>query len=101
LTGFARACYKGWEEKANPIAAVLSAAMLLECAVKAQTAAAAIEAAVVRVLDQGYRTPDIVQPGSRVIGTREMGDRIAEAVSASPGTEHGSDAVAPPAGPGV
>jgi 3-isopropylmalate dehydrogenase len=71
------------QDKANPIAAILSAAMLLEYSLKAGTAAAAIEAAVNRVLDQGYRTPDIQQPGTRPVGTRRMGDLIAEAVLAA------------------
>jgi 3-isopropylmalate dehydrogenase len=71
------------QDKANPIAAILSAAMLLEYSLKAGAAAAAIEAAVSRVLDQGYRTPDIQQPGTRPIGTRRMGDLIAEAVLAA------------------
>ena len=69
-------------DTANPIAAILSAAMLLEYSLGAALAAAAIESAVSRVLDQGYRTPDIQQPGTRRVGTREMGDRIAEAVLA-------------------
>lgn len=71
------------QDKANPIAAILSAAMLLEYSLKAGTAAAAIEAAVSRVLDEGYRTPDIQQPGTRPVGTRRMGDLIAEAVLAA------------------
>ena len=71
------------QDKANPIAAILSAAMLLEYSLKASTAAAAIEAAVNRILNQGYRTPDIQQPGSHPVGTRRMGDLIAEAVLAA------------------
>jgi len=71
------------QDKANPIAAILSAAMLLEYSLKAGTAAAAIEAAVSRVLDRGYRTPDIQQPGTQPVGTRRMGDLIAEAVLAA------------------
>jgi tartrate dehydrogenase/decarboxylase/D-malate dehydrogenase len=67
---------------ANPIAAILSAAMLLEHSLKHGAAAAAIEVAVGTVLDQGYRTPDIQQPGARLVGTRRMGDLIAEAVRA-------------------
>jgi isocitrate/isopropylmalate dehydrogenase len=65
--------------------AILSAAMLLEYALQAQAAVAAVEMAVIRVLDRGCRTPDIAQPGTHVIGTREMGDHIAEALSAGPG----------------
>ena len=70
------------QDKANPIATILSAAMLLEYSLKAGTAAAAIEVAVSRVLDQGYRTPDILQPGTQPVGTRRMGDLIAEAIQA-------------------
>jgi 3-isopropylmalate dehydrogenase len=43
---------------------------------------ATIESAVSRVLDQGYRTPDIQQPGTPTVATRRMGDLIAEAVLA-------------------
>jgi 3-isopropylmalate dehydrogenase len=71
------------QDVANPIAAILSAAMLLAHSLKAGAAAAAIEAAVGRVLDQGYRTADIRQPGTRLVGTRRMGDLIAEAVRAA------------------
>jgi 3-isopropylmalate dehydrogenase len=71
------------QDKANPIAAILSAAMLLEYSLKAGAAAAAIESAVSRVLDQGYRTPDIQQPGTQAVGTRRMGDLITEAVLAA------------------
>ncbi len=71
------------QDKANPIAAILSAAMLLEYSLKAGAAAAAIESAVNRVLDRGYRTPDIQQPGTQAVGTRRMGDLIAEAVLAA------------------
>jgi 3-isopropylmalate dehydrogenase len=70
------------QDKANPIAAILSAGMLLEYSLKAGAAASAVEAAVSRVLDQGYRTPDIQQPGTQPVGTRRMGDLIAEAVLA-------------------
>ncbi len=68
------------QDKANPIAAILSAAMLLDYSLKAGEAAAAIESAVSRVLDEGYRTPDVQQPGMQTVGTRRMGDLIAEAV---------------------
>jgi 3-isopropylmalate dehydrogenase len=69
-------------DEANPIAAILSAAMLLEYSLKAGEAATAVEAAVSRVLDQGYRTLDISQPGAQTVGTRRMGDLVAEAVLA-------------------
>lgn len=70
------------QDRANPIAAILSAAMLLEYSLQAGSAAAAIEAAVGRVLDQGYRTPDLQQAGTPAVGTCRMGDLIAEAVQA-------------------
>jgi 3-isopropylmalate dehydrogenase len=57
--------------------------MLLTYSLKAGAAAAAIESAVSHVLDHGYRTPDIQQPGTRTVGTRQMGDLIAEAVLAA------------------
>jgi len=70
------------QDRANPIAAILSAAMLLEYSLNAAAAAASIESSVSRVLDQGYRTPDIQQPGTQPVGTCRMGDLIAEAVLA-------------------
>jgi len=69
-------------DEANPIAAILSAAMLLEYSLKAGQAATAVEAAVTHVLDQGYRTLDIQQPGTQTVGTLRMGDLVAEAVRA-------------------
>jgi 3-isopropylmalate dehydrogenase len=47
---------------------------------KQEEAATAIETAVERVLAQGYRTADVEQPGTQVVGTRQMGDLIAQAV---------------------
>ncbi len=68
------------QDQANPIAAILSGAMLLEYSLEAAAAAAAIQDAVSRVLDQGYRTPDIQQPGTQMVGTRQMGDLITEEI---------------------
>jgi 3-isopropylmalate dehydrogenase len=70
------------QDTANPVAAILSAAMLLEYSLKAGAAAAAIESAVAHVLDRGYRTPDIQQPGTQIVGTRRLGDLIAEVLIA-------------------
>jgi 3-isopropylmalate dehydrogenase len=61
---------------ANPIAAILSAAMLLRYSADQVAAAAAVEGAVRRVLEAGYRTADIAGPGARRVGTREMGEAI-------------------------
>ena len=65
------------QDKANPIATILSTAMMLRYSFDREDAAAAVEEAVSRVLDQGFRTQDIMQPGTTLIGTEEMGDRIA------------------------
>jgi 3-isopropylmalate dehydrogenase len=69
---------------ANPIAAVLSAAMLLRYSLNMGPEADRIEAAVRRALEQGHRTRDIAAKGDKVLGTREMGDLIVR------GVEHGS-----------
>ena len=61
---------------ANPIATVLSAAMMLRFSFDLDKEADAIENAVSRVLKDGYRTIDIMSDGKMQIGTSEMGDRI-------------------------
>ena len=65
---------------ANPIAAVLSVAMLLRYSLGLETEAAAVEAAVRRALAEGCRSAEIAAPGERVMGTREMGEAIAALV---------------------
>jgi 3-isopropylmalate dehydrogenase len=65
---------------ANPIAAVLSAAMLLRYSLNMGPEADRIEAAVRCVLEQGHRTRDIAVRGDKVLGTREMGDLIVSGV---------------------
>ena len=62
---------------ANPIATVLSAAMMLRYSFDMDKEADAIEAAVQQVLTEGYRTGDIYSEGCRKVGTIEMGDLIA------------------------
>jgi len=69
---------------ANPIAQILSAAMMLTYSFGMAEAAAAIEQAVADVLKAGYRTADIWQEGCQKIGTAEMGDRIAELIGKKP-----------------
>src|SRR2546421_3385472 len=61
---------------ANPIAAILSAAMLLRYSLDKGADADRIDAAVLRVLEQGHRTADIAGPGARTVGTKEMADLI-------------------------
>jgi len=72
------------QDKANPLAAILSAAMLLRHSLRHESAATVIEAAVGQVLAEGYRTPDIRQPGTDLlVGTKQMGDLVAERVENS------------------
>ncbi|MGH7217017.1 MAG: 3-isopropylmalate dehydrogenase [Nitrospiraceae bacterium] len=61
---------------ANPIATIASAAMMLSYAFKLDKEAAAIEQAIVKTLDLGYRTKDIHSPGTRLASTTEMGEAI-------------------------
>lgn len=70
------------QDKANPIATVLSAAMMLRYSFGLEAEAKAIEAAVMSVLDAGYRTGDIFAEGMKLVGTKEMGRLIAEAIHA-------------------
>ncbi|HTQ09732.1 MAG TPA: 3-isopropylmalate dehydrogenase [Fimbriimonadaceae bacterium] len=63
--------------KANPIAAILSTAMMLQHTLGDAVGARRIESAVEAVLEAGLRTPDIAEPGARVVSTSEMGDAIA------------------------
>jgi 3-isopropylmalate dehydrogenase len=65
---------------ANPLAAILSAAMMLRHSLGREDAAARVEAAVRKVLSQGYRTADIFRAGTRKLGTREMGDAVVAAL---------------------
>lgn len=65
---------------ANPIATVLSAAMMLRYSFGLEKEAQAIEKAVDKVLDEGYRTADIYEDGMKKVGTRKMGELIAAAI---------------------
>ena len=69
------------QDTVNPLATILSAAMLLRYSLHHELAAAAIETAVSRVLEAGYRTPDIWQPGPAVlVNTAHMGDLVVESL---------------------
>jgi len=68
---------------ANPIAAILSAAMLLRLSLDCPGEAEVVERAVQQVLDDGFRTADIRSAESKVVGTREMGDLIASRIARS------------------
>ena len=64
------------QNKANPIATILSAAMMLRYSFDLTKEADAVEEAVKKVLDQGVRTIDIMSEGCKLVGTNEMGDFI-------------------------
>ncbi|HEV8303507.1 MAG TPA: 3-isopropylmalate dehydrogenase [Gemmatimonadales bacterium] len=66
---------------ANPLGAIASAAMLLRHGLGLPEPAAAIDRAIQAVLAEGYRTRDIAGPSDHPIGTREMGERVAERVA--------------------
>ena len=65
---------------ANPIAEILSAALMLRLSFHMTVEADAIEAAIVKVLDDGYRTGDIMTPGGKQLSCSDMGDAISEAI---------------------
>ncbi len=66
---------------ANPLATILSAAMMLRFSLNQEAAAQRIEAAVQKVLQQGYRTGDIYSEGTIKVGTAEMGDAVVKALA--------------------
>src|SRR5687767_9825380 len=66
---------------ANPLAAILSAALLLRHSFDREADAARIERAVGAVLAAGLRTPDIAQPGTQQVGTAEMGKAVLQALT--------------------
>lgn len=73
--------FKGLD-KLNPIATILSAAMMLEYGLDMSEAAKDIKNAVSKVLNQGYRTEDILKnENEKLVGTNEMGDLIAQLIS--------------------
>ena len=65
---------------ANPLATILSAAMMLRFSLNQAEAADRIETAVKKVLAQGLRTPDIFSPGTTRVGTQEMGEAVVKAL---------------------
>lgn len=68
------------QNKANPIATILSAAMMLRYSFDLSDEADAVEAAVSKALDEGYRTCDIMSDGCTLVSCSEMGDIIAQRV---------------------
>ncbi|NTW05604.1 MAG: 3-isopropylmalate dehydrogenase [Peptococcaceae bacterium] len=65
-------------KRANPIATILSGSMLLKFSLGLDKESDAIEQAVTKVLDMGYRTADLMEEGMKLVNTDEMGDLIAE-----------------------
>ena len=68
------------QDKANPIATILSVAMMLRYSFQLAAEADAVERAVDKVLAEGWRTADIAEPDVTPIGTREMGRLICAAI---------------------
>ena len=68
------------QDKANPLATILSVAMMMRYTFGREDAALRIEGAVKKVLAQGYRTGDIFEPGTKRVGTKEMGDAVLAAL---------------------
>ena len=69
------------QNNANPLATILSLAMMLRHSFGAELEAARIERAVRRVLADGWRTPDIAEPGAKTVGTVEMGRHVVAALA--------------------
>lgn len=68
------------QDKANPLATVLSAAMLLKYGLGEENAAKRIEAAVLDTLDRGFRTGDIYSAGCKRVGCKEMGEELLKSI---------------------
>jgi 3-isopropylmalate dehydrogenase len=64
------------QNRANPIATIMSVAMMLRYSFAMEEEAAMVERAVAATLEEGYRTGDIMEPGMTLVGTREMGSMI-------------------------
>ena len=69
------------QKKANPLAMILSAAMMLRLSLGLEAEAAAVETAVDHVIRDGFRTPDIADGRGQVVDTARMGDLVAERVA--------------------
>jgi 3-isopropylmalate dehydrogenase len=74
------------QDLANPLAAILSAAMLLEHSLDLPEAAGWIRSAVASVLDAGHRTKDLARRGETAVGCAEMGDLVLSAVESASGS---------------
>ncbi|KAF0923769.1 hypothetical protein E2562_006727 [Oryza meyeriana var. granulata] len=68
------------QDKANPLATILSAAMLLRYGLGEENAAKRVEAAVTETLNNGFRTGDIYSPGTTLVGCKRMGEEVLKTV---------------------
>ncbi|RZC58327.1 hypothetical protein C5167_005639 [Papaver somniferum] len=68
------------QDKANPLATVLSVAMLLKYGLQEEAAAKRIENAVLETLDKGFRTGDLFSTGMRLVGCKEMGEEVLKSI---------------------
>ncbi|MBV9706773.1 MAG: 3-isopropylmalate dehydrogenase [Chloroflexi bacterium] len=68
------------QQKANPVAAILSAALLLRYSLNLKKEAQAVESAVEHTINAGYRTEDVREEGKNLVGTNEMGSQIVQAL---------------------
>ncbi|MEN6463175.1 MAG: 3-isopropylmalate dehydrogenase [Syntrophomonas sp.] len=68
------------QKKANPLATILSAAMMLRYSFDLEEEAVVIENAVKSILSEGYRTPDLMETGMKLVNTVEMGDLVAQKI---------------------
>ena len=67
--------------KANPLATILSAAMMLRYSFDLETEAKLVEQAVNEFLEQDYRTPDLMETGKKLVTTAEAGDIVAALIN--------------------
>ncbi|CAL5361562.1 unnamed protein product [Camellia sinensis] len=69
------------QDKANPLATVLSAAMLLKYGLGEEKASQRIETAVLDTLNRGFRTGDIYLEGNKLVGCKEMGEEVLNSIN--------------------
>ncbi|MEQ8237025.1 MAG: isocitrate/isopropylmalate family dehydrogenase, partial [Syntrophomonadaceae bacterium] len=70
------------QQKANPLATILSAAMMLRYSFNLEEEARAIESAVQQIMAEGYRTPDLMEAGQILVNTTQMGDLVEQKILA-------------------
>ena len=73
------------QDKANPLATILSVAMMLRHSFDQAAAADRIDGAVEAVLNEGYRTADIQEPGCKLVGCKEMGRLVRDKIEKAKG----------------